>query len=92
VVIERIRRDTGGDRSGRNDDTPEAVLRRLQLFRRRTLPLLAFYRCAGVPVLVFEAGLQTTPEMICTTLERHGPPSPAGPGAVTGRDAGLARA
>jgi adenylate kinase len=51
VVLDRLRLDTGGDRSGRTDDTIEAVRRRLADFRDRTRPLLEFYAERGVPAV-----------------------------------------
>ena len=50
VISERIRLDPGRDRSGRTDDDPGAVARRLATFRDRTAPLLDLYRERGVPV------------------------------------------
>ena len=50
VIRERIRLDTGGDRTGRGDDALEAVSLRLTVFAERTEPLLDFYRERGVPV------------------------------------------
>lgn len=50
VVVERIRRDTGGDRAGRTDDSLPEVERKLDLFRRRTLPLLDHYAALGVSI------------------------------------------
>jgi len=55
VVADRIRRDTEGDRGGRVDDSPAEILRKLETFRDRTLPLLDYYasrgaRIARVPV------------------------------------------
>jgi adenylate kinase family enzyme len=50
VVSERIRRDSGGDRAGRGDDSLDAVAGRLATFRERTVPLLDLYRERGVPV------------------------------------------
>lgn len=50
VVLERIRRDTGGDRAGRIDDSLPEVERKLDLFRLRTLPLLDHYAGLGVSI------------------------------------------
>lgn len=50
VIQERLRIDPGGDRSGRTDDSPEAVGKRLTDYRERTRPLLDFYGSLGVPV------------------------------------------
>lgn len=51
VIRERMRIDPGGDRSGRSDDSPAAIERRLLDYRARTLPLVEHYRGLGVPVL-----------------------------------------
>lgn len=50
VILERIRSDPGGDRSGRADDSLEAVRKRLADYRERTRPLLDHYEALGVPV------------------------------------------
>ena len=50
VIRERLRINPGGDRTGRVDDSIEAVERRLADFRERTFPLLDHYRRRGVPV------------------------------------------
>ncbi len=65
VLCERIRLDTGGDRSGRSDDAEEAVLRRVERFRARTRPLLERYadRVLRVPI-----GLETSPEAVRAAL------------------------
>ncbi|MGH2969914.1 MAG: adenylate kinase [Solirubrobacteraceae bacterium] len=44
VVIERI----AGRRDGRDDDAPETVRRRLQVFHRTTAPVIDFYDGQGV--------------------------------------------
>ena len=51
IVHARIRKNTGGDRRGRVDDTFSAVEERLQRFRDRTMELLDFYRNRDVPVI-----------------------------------------
>ncbi|MFP4446057.1 MAG: nucleoside monophosphate kinase [Desulfosudaceae bacterium] len=50
VVCCRIRKNTGGDRTGRTDDIPDAITRKIKIFRQRTLPLLGYYRDRGVPI------------------------------------------
>lgn len=54
VVRRRLRLDPGGDRSGRIDDTPEAVGRRLADYRARTEPLVEHYRSRGARVVAVE--------------------------------------
>lgn len=50
VVVERIRRDTEGDRGGRGDDSRAEIVKKLETFRERTLPLVTFYSSLGVKV------------------------------------------
>ncbi len=50
VVVERIRRNTEGDRGGRDDDSRAEVMKKLETFRERTLPLVAHYSSRGVKV------------------------------------------
>ena len=50
VVCRRIQDNTGGDRTGRTDDTPDSITRKIKIFRQRTLHLLAYYRDRGVPI------------------------------------------
>lgn len=71
TVWERIRTNAGGDRAQRADDTLEAVKQRLAVFRRRTAPLLAYYRSRGVSVLQVNVGVTTTAEQMRRELETH---------------------
>jgi adenylate kinase len=70
-VHKRILLNTGGDRSGRIDDTVESTLRRLELFERRTLPLLDHYRERGVPVVQIDVGPRTLPTEVVATIRRR---------------------
>lgn len=45
----------GGTLVRRQDDEPEAVLRRLDVYRRQTAPVLAWYRAQGAPVHTIDA-------------------------------------
>ncbi len=60
VIRERMRLDPSGDRSGRTDDSPAAVGRRLAEFSERTLPLADHYRRLGVPVHVIPVTASVT--------------------------------
>jgi adenylate kinase family enzyme len=51
VVAERIRTNAGGDRTGRDDDAPDAVARKLSVYRARTRPLLDHYAAKGARML-----------------------------------------
>jgi adenylate kinase len=46
----------GGEVVQREDDTEDAIARRLELYERQTSPLLDFYRHAGIFVLVNGTG------------------------------------
>ncbi len=50
VVAERIGRNAEGDRGGRPDDSRAEVLKKLDIFRARTLPLVAYYSSLGIKV------------------------------------------
>ena len=45
VAIERLRRRA--EEEGRDDDTPEAIEKRIDLYHRETEPLVSHYRLAG---------------------------------------------
>ena len=51
VIRERLRLDPGGDRSGRTDDSIEAVRERLSDYEKRTRPLIDLYGRRGVRVV-----------------------------------------
>jgi adenylate kinase len=59
VIQERIRLDPGGDRAARVDDGLEAVERRLAIFRKRTIPLVSYYRERGAVIV----NVPVTPSM-----------------------------
>ena len=61
VVFARIRHNSGGDRTGRQDDTPEDIRCKLAIFEERTAPLLEHYRQQGVPVITRTVSLQGSP-------------------------------
>jgi adenylate kinase family enzyme len=50
VVHRRIADNAGGDRTKRADDDPEAIERKLRIFRDRTAPLIDYYRARGCVV------------------------------------------
>jgi len=60
TVLERIRTNAGGDRSGRTDDTLDAVRRKLALYAERTEPLVEHYRAEGAKAVVIEVGTATS--------------------------------
>ncbi|MBM4147963.1 MAG: hypothetical protein FJ224_02810 [Lentisphaerae bacterium] len=69
TVAERIRRDTGGDRRGREDDSPADIARKLKIFADRTAPLLDHYRRAGVELRTIDVGIETTAEEVVRMIE-----------------------
>lgn len=71
TVYERIRHNRGGDRIGRRDDTHAAISDRLITYRRRTLPLLDYYRKAGATVLRLPVGVMTTLDDLMQLLQRR---------------------
>ncbi len=71
TVFARVRRNSGGDRAGRDDDDARRVGHKLAVFRRRTEPLLAYYGARGVRIIPLEVGAETTAEAMRTELERR---------------------
>jgi len=76
TAFARIRRNSGGDRAGRADDDPAAVAKRLDTFRHRTAPLLAYYGARTARVLQVPVAADTTPQPVWETIERCGPSVP----------------
>jgi adenylate kinase len=72
VVRERIRRNSGGDRMGRADDTPAAVEARLRLFTERTEPLCAFYAARGARVIRIPVQVMTRAQEVAALLDACG--------------------
>ncbi len=67
--FERIRTNAGGDRSGRVDDDPAAVARKLALYHSRTAPLIDHYASTGSAVLTVPVTATTTPQGAWTALQ-----------------------
>lgn len=63
-VLERIRVNAGGDRAGRKDDHEAMVRKKLEIYARRTEPLLEFYREGGVSIMSVPVDATTTPETL----------------------------
>ncbi len=58
VVVERIFANAGGDRTDRTDDDIEAIKKKLDIFAKRTTPLLEHYRQRGARIE--SVGITTT--------------------------------
>ena len=69
AIAERIRRDSGGDRGERLDDTPSEIACKLRVYEKRTIPLLDHYRRKGVSVIDVKIKPDTTPENIVAELK-----------------------
>jgi adenylate kinase len=59
VIMERIRRNAGGDRAGRPDDSTAEILAKLAIYRARTHPLIRHYADRGAAVLTVHVGVDT---------------------------------
>jgi len=69
ILLERIRRDSGGDRGNRPDDTIWEINKKLEIFRQRTIPLLEYYWRKQIPVVSLAVGTDTRPEDLARRLE-----------------------
>ncbi len=65
TVMRRIDSNAGGDRIGRIDDSLGEIKRKLEIFNKRTAPLLEYYRRCHAGVIEVEAGpLSSAAEML----------------------------
>jgi adenylate kinase family enzyme len=69
VARQRIQNNTGGDRMGRRDDSRDLILRKMDIFLERTLPLLEYYKNRGVAVYSSRVTALTSPRDISRQLE-----------------------
>jgi adenylate kinase family enzyme len=70
TVLERIRSNVGGDRTGRADDDLPAIRRKLAIFDQRTAPLVDHYRCQGARVIRLTVSPTMTPGDAWQALQR----------------------
>ena len=82
AVVERIRTNQAGDRTGRNDDYPAAIAKKLAIFRERTAPLVAYYGARMARILQLAVTAHTTPEQLWESLQQC---RPEGPSLQSGR-------
>ncbi len=68
VIAERIRQNTGGDRAGRTDDMDGLVMRKIEIFNQRTLPLVDYYQTKGAAVLEVPIGSDTTTSSVASQV------------------------
>ena len=69
TVADRLRRNSGGDRTQRQDDSEALVARKLVIYDERTRPLLNHFRERGVNILNVQVGIKTQPAEIATRME-----------------------
>lgn len=74
IVFDRLRLNTGGDRCDRDDDFKLLVLKKLETYRERTLPLLVHYRALGVPVVSLPVASDQTPSQAFELLNEFAGP------------------
>jgi adenylate kinase len=72
VLRARLRTDPGLDRAGRPDDDLASVGRRLEIFRLRTEPLIAYYGERGAEILSVRVGPATTAAEMYAVLAGEG--------------------
>jgi len=60
TVRERVRTDAAGDRSVREDDSPDEVEKKFSLYEERTRPLVGYYAAKGIPVTSLDVAAETS--------------------------------
>jgi adenylate kinase len=68
----RICTNIGGDRTARTDDDIEMVRRKLEIYRKRTAPLIDYYTAKKCTVVKIEVTPESTAEAIYSTLVSAG--------------------
>lgn len=71
VVCQRIARNSGGDRTGRVDDSIEEIEEKIKIFYERTLPLMDYYRSKGVMVQAIEVDVGMSARDMHKRLEHY---------------------
>ncbi len=72
TVLERIRSNIAGDRTGRQDDDLDAIRNKLELFSRRTAPLLDYYAKLGARIETVEVTAAMSPQQTWQNLDCRG--------------------
>lgn len=67
-VCERIRVNTGGDRTERSDDAEEMIRKKLEIFHGRTAPLIDHYAEQGSRLMKLPVHVSSTAEIIYARL------------------------
>ena len=75
VVLDRIARNTGGDRTHRTDDDVQAIARKLEIYTHRTQPLLDYYLHAGAERHVLNVAAAATADDMWRQLSQAQPAS-----------------
>ena len=71
VVMARIKANSGGDRTGRTDDSIVEIEKKIKIFRDRTVHLLDYYRSHGVQVERISIEKDTLAEEIYNKIIEH---------------------
>lgn len=67
-VYERIRTNTGSDRTGRTDDSVQMIRAKLEIFKNRTTPLIDYYANIGSDVFRIKVTASSTAEHVYTEI------------------------
>jgi len=68
TIYKRLRLNSGGDRTERTDDSLELVRSKLEVYNKRTIPLLDFYQQEKSRILEFDIQPETQPQEIFKKL------------------------
>ncbi len=72
-ILERIRRNVGGDRTGRDDDYIELIYKKWLTYKERTRPLRDYYQNRGAKILKILVGRNTKPSETLALLREELP-------------------
>jgi adenylate kinase family enzyme len=69
IILNRIKSNVGGDRTGRTDDSIEEITRKLDIFYEQTTPLLDFYKSLNKTILQIDVDEETIPLYVIQGLQ-----------------------
>jgi len=71
TVQARISVNSGGDRLGRIDDSLDEISNKLEIFNKRTKPLINFFAEKGAGIVKIKIGFKTVPADIMPIMNRN---------------------
>lgn len=69
IVYARINKNSGGDRTNRLDDSLKEIEKKLEIYKRRTKPLIEHYHKINVPCVALNIKEDSSPDLLISFLQ-----------------------